>query len=190
MSRSKKTRTSDASEPKFSGQRKESSSQAKEARGNKRKSKLKGNKAGARNVNESKQTQQHNVKQVINEKRLGSQKAIPLVPEQKQPKSAANEAPKAIVKAAKNPEPKKLAPEKLSPEKELASIENDERLNDLLEQLDTGEKISKIDQSWVDQQTKRHQKLMKELGWLDDDGEEDLLQQFEDASSALDEFRH
>ncbi len=36
---------------------------------------------------------------------------------------------------------------------------------------------------------KRHQELMKKLGWIDDQGEEDLLQQFEDASSALDEFR-
>ena len=36
---------------------------------------------------------------------------------------------------------------------------------------------------------RRHQQLMKELGWIDEKGEEDLLQQFEDASSALDEFR-
>ena len=78
---------------------------------------------------------------------------------------------------------------KLSPEKELALIENDQRLNDLLEQLDNGESISAVDQSWVDKQMARHQQLMQELGWLDDDGEEDLLQQFEDAGSALDEFK-
>ncbi|WP_369434001.1 GTPase-activating protein [Psychromonas sp. MME1] len=78
---------------------------------------------------------------------------------------------------------------KLSPEKELALIENDDRLNDLLEQLDNGETLSQVDQSWVNKQTQRHQQLMQQLGWLDDDGEEDLLQQFEDASSALDEFK-
>jgi len=59
----------------------------------------------------------------------------------------------------------------------------------LLEQLETEEVLSKEDQAWVDKQMQRHQALMKQLGWIDDEGEEDLLQQFEDASSALDEFK-
>ncbi|HEY7865068.1 MAG TPA: GTPase-activating protein, partial [Psychromonas sp.] len=54
---------------------------------------------------------------------------------------------------------------------------------------DNGEKISQTDQSWIDKQMKRHQQLMKQLGWLDEEGEEDLLQQFEDAGSALNEFK-
>ena len=78
---------------------------------------------------------------------------------------------------------------KISAEKELTLIENDERLNDLLEQLDNGDEVSQADSLWVDQQMQRHQTLMKELGWLDNDGEEDLIQQFESASSALDEFK-
>ncbi len=184
MSRTKKSRTAGNSEEKFSGQRKETSSQAQEARDKKRKSKLKGNKSGARNAAESKQTQKKNAKQVINEKRIGSQKAVPLIVEEQ----VQNETPKVQLKP-KAKVIKSKVEAKLSPEKELALIENDQRLSDLLEQLDNDESISQTDQSWVDKQTQRHQQLMQELGWLDDDGEEDLLQQFEDAGSALDEFK-
>ncbi|WP_372881679.1 Der GTPase-activating protein YihI [Psychromonas sp.] len=188
MSRIKKSRTAGNSDAKFNGQRKESSEQAQAARENKRKSKLKGNKAGARNAIVSKQTQQKNAKQAVNDKRIGSQKAVPLVAAQELPVEVAKVAkvtaqPK--VKVVKKPEPVKL-----SPEKELAAIENDERLNELLERLDSEESLSQTDQAWVDQQMSRHQQLMKELGWLDEDGEEDLLQQFEDASSALNEFKY
>ena len=184
MSRTKKSRTAGNSEAKFSGQRKETSSQAQQARERKRKAKLKGNKAGARNIVESKQTQKKNAKQANNEKRIGSKKAVALIVEEKQQqeKPKVQLQPKAQVV-------KSQAEVKLSPEKELALIENDQRLNDLLEQLDNEESISQVDQSWVDKQMTRHQQLMKELGWLDDDGEEDLLQQFEDAGSALDEFK-
>ncbi|WP_028863188.1 Der GTPase-activating protein YihI [Psychromonas aquimarina] len=184
MSRTKKSRTAGNSEAKFSGPRKESSSQAQEARKKKRKSKLKGNKAGARNANESKQTQQKNAKQAVNEKRVGSQKAVPLILEEKAPVETAKvqHQPKAkVIKSQPAP--------KLSPEKELALIENDDRLNELLEQLDNDESISQVDQSWVNKQMERHQEIMKELGWLDEEGEEDLLQQFEDAGSALNEFK-
>ncbi len=84
---------------------------------------------------------------------------------------------------------KDTTPNKLSPEKELTKIENDQRLNDLLEQLDNNEAVSQEDNSWVDKQMARHQQLMEQLGWLDDEGEEDLIQQFESASTALDEFK-
>ena len=185
MSRTKKTRTAGNSEPKFNGQRKETSSQAQEARERKRKTKLKGNKAGARNIEESKQTQKQNAKQVNNQKRVGSKKPISLIIEDKpqqptQPKVVRQPKVKVIKTAEKV---------MLTPEKELALIENDQRLNLLLEQLDNEEVISQEEQSWVTQQMDRHQQLMQELGWLDDEGEEDLLQQFDDAASALDEFR-
>ena len=186
MSRTKKSRTAGNSEAKFSGQRKETSAQAQEARERKRKTKLKGNKAGARNIAESKQTQKKNAKQASNEKRIGSKKPVTLIIEEK---SKQQETPKVIlqpkVQVVKSP-----AEVKLSPEKELALIENDQRLNTLLEQLDNSERISAADQSLVDKQMSRHQQLMQKLGWLDDDGEEDLLQQFEDAGSALDEFKN
>lgn len=189
MSRTKKSRTAGNSEEKYSGQRKETSTQAKESRERKRKTKLKGNKAGARNIVESKQAQKQSVKQVNNAKRLGSQKAVTLIIEAKPQAQVAPLQPKA--KIVKTSAPVKVKEKvKLSPEKELALIEDDPRLNDLLELLDNEETISKSDQAWVETQMARHQQLMKALGWLDDKGEEDLLQQFEDAGSALDEFRN
>lgn len=187
MSRIKKSRTAGNAGAKFSGQRKETPEQAKISRERKRKAKLKGNKAGARNIIESKKTQKKNIKQAVNEKRIGSQTPVPLIIEEKP------QQPPKQVKAALQPKAKVLKSEqvkvKLSPEKELALIENDQRLNDLLEQLDNGQTISQTEQTWVDKQMARHQQLMEELGWLDEDGEEDLLQQFEDAASALDEFK-
>jgi len=202
MSRNKKSRSAGNSEPKFDGSRKETSTQAQQSRDKKRKDKLKGNKAGNRNAIESKKGAQQSQRQAKNDKRLGSKKPIALVP---------NEKPKETVKPKEPMQPKvkvikstvasntqeavtknvvqspKI--EKLSPEKEIEAIENDDRLNDLLEQAEAEQPISKTDQAWVDKQMKRHQELMKELGWIDEEGEEDLLQQFEDASSALDEFR-
>jgi len=184
MSRIKKSRTAGNSDAKPT----ERPSTAKTAGEDKRKSKLKGNKAGARNAIESTQTQQQNAKQAANNKRLGSQKAVRLVPDQGSPA-----APEKVTKATPQSKQQALTKEaavKLSPEKELAAIENDERLNALLEQLDSEESISSTDKSWMNKQTLRHQQLMKQLGWLDEEGEEDLLQQFDDASSALNEFKY
>ena len=184
MSRTKKSRTAGNSEPGFNGKRKETSSAAQEARERKRKAKLKGNKAGARNTTESKQTQQKNAKQAINDKRTGSKKAVSLTGKEEVKPAAPKKVLEPKAKVIKSTVEKKI-----SPEKELELIENDQRLNDLLEQLDNDETISQEDNSWVDKQMARHQQLMKQLGWLDDDGEEDLIQQFESASSALDEFK-
>lgn len=184
MSRTKKSRNAGNSEPGFTGKRKETSSTAQEARDRKRKAKLKGNKAGARNIVESKQAQQQNAKKAANDKRTGSKKAISLTGK----KEVQSDLPKKPLEP-KAKMVKDVVHNKLSPEKELTQIENDPRLNDLLEQLDNDENVSQEDSSWVDKQMARHQALMKELGWLDEDGEEDLIQQFESASSALDEFK-
>lgn len=184
MSRTKKSRNAGNSEPGFTGQRKETSANAQESRDRKRKAKLKGNKAGARNDIETQQTQQRNARKSVNDKRTGSKKLVSLTGKEEvkveKPKKLLQPKAKVI---------KSTVEQKISPEKELAQIENDQRLNDLLEQLDNNEEVSQIDSSWVDKQMTRHQELMKELGWLDDDGEEDLIQQFESASSALDEFK-
>jgi len=190
MSRTKKSRTAGNSDPKFDGQRKESSSQSQESRENKRQSKLKGNKAGARNSVESKQTQQQNAKKNINDKRLGSQKAVPLTTTKEVPAAVAKVVAQPKAKVVKiQDEVQKPSEVKQSPEQEIVEIENDQRLNELLEQLDNNEKISQTDQTWIDKQMRRHQQLMKQLGWLDEKGEEDLLQQFEDAGSALNEYK-
>ncbi|MDA7746376.1 Der GTPase-activating protein YihI [Psychromonas sp.] len=185
MSRTKKSRSAGSSSPKFDGSRKETSSQAQKARDKKRKDKLKGNKAGNRNTVETKQGAQQSQRQAKNDKRVGSKAPILLTPNE-QPK----ETPKPkVVMEPKVKVIKTQAIPKLSPEKELDEIENDDRLNDLLEQAENNKPLSKEDQAWVDKKMKRHQELMKELGWIDEDGEEDLLQQFEDAGSVLDQYR-
>ncbi|TEW52769.1 Der GTPase-activating protein YihI [Psychromonas algicola] len=197
MSRNKKSRTAGNSEPRFDGSRKETSTQAQMARDKKRKDKLKGNKAGNRNAIETKQGAQQSQRQAKNDKRIGSKKPVALVVNEKPQQAAKPKVlmqPKAKVIKTTAIEPKTAVAEaptvqKLSPEKEIAAIENDQRLNDLLEQMETDVPLTKEEQKWADKQMQRHQELMKELGWLDDEGEEDLLQQFEDASSALDEFR-
>ena len=197
MSRNKKSRTAGNSEPRFDGSRKETSTQAQVARDKKRKDKLKGNKAGNRNTVETKQGAQQSQRQAKNDKRIGSKKPVVLVVNEKPLKTAKPKVlmqPKAKVIKTTAVEPKTPVAEapmvqELSPEKEITAIENDQRLNDLLEQMETDVPLTKEDQKWADQQMQRHQELMKELGWVDDEGEEDLLQQFEDASSALDEFR-
>lgn len=187
MSRTKQSRNAGNSEPGYTGKRKETSSQAQEARERKHKAKLKGNKAGGRNAVESQQRQKQNAKQALNNKRIGSTKAVPLIIEKK----TADKQPKVQL-LPREKEIKSQAMKKLPPEKELDQIENNQRLNELLEQLDNNEVISQADNSWVEKQMSRHQELMKELGWLDEEGkegEENILQQFEDASSALDEFK-
>lgn len=185
MTRTKKSRASGSSEPKFDGARKENSVQTKAARDKKRNSKLKGNKAGNRNAVESKQSAQQNQRQAINDKRIGSTKSISLTPNAPAVEVAKPKA-KVQVKTETLTRPVEA---KISPEQELNELENSERLNDLLEKIEADEVLSKDDQAWVNKQMRRHQQLMKELGWIDEKGEEDLLQQFEDASSALDEFR-
>ena len=198
MSRNKKSRTAGNSEPRFDGSRKETSTQAQVARDKKRKDKLKGNKAGNRNTVETKQGAEQSQRQAKNDKRIGSKKPVVLTVNEKpqqatKPKVVMQPKAKVIKTAAVEPKApvKEAAPaiQKLSPEKEIEAIENDQRLNDLLEQMETDVPLTKEDQKWADQQMQRHQELMKELGWVDEEGEEDLLQQFEDASSALDEFR-
>jgi len=71
--------------------------------------------------------------------------------------------------------PKKPKSEKpmLSPQAELELLENDERLDALLERLEEGEALSAEDQSWVDAKLDRIDELMQQLGLSYDDDEED-----------------
>ena len=69
----------------------------------------------------------------------------------------------------------------MTPEQELASIENDDRLNALLDRLDAGETLEAAEQAWVDQRVDRYQELMDELGIIDNDDDEDGDMDFDDA---------
>ncbi|MCS3434099.1 Der GTPase-activating protein YihI [Klebsiella sp. BIGb0407] len=66
-------------------------------------------------------------------------------------------------------------PAALTPEAELALLENDERLDGLLERLEEGETLSKSDQDWVNTTLDRIDTLMEQLGiaYEDEDEEEE-----------------
>jgi uncharacterized protein len=148
------------------GKRKESDASALEGRERKRAAKRKGLKAGSRQ--QAEQASNKNGKQA-KDPRIGSRKPVALIVEEKSGKPV---APKPVKE-------KKLV---MTPEQELAAIENDDRLNDLLDRLDAGETLEAAEQTWVDQRVDRYQELMDELGIIDNDDDEDDDGSFDDAS--------
>ena len=151
------------------GKRKESDVSAQEGRERKRAAKRKGLKAGSRQQVEQSNNKSGNSQS--KDPRIGSRKPVVLVVDDKQKMPA---APKAVKE-------KKLV---MTPEQELASIENDDRLNDLLDRLDAGETLEAAEQAWVDQRVDRYQELMDELGIIDNDDDEDDELPFDDGDDA------
>ncbi|MFB2853920.1 Der GTPase-activating protein YihI [Aeromonas allosaccharophila] len=151
------------------GKRKESDVSAQEGRERKRAAKRKGLKAGSRQQVEQSNNKSGNSQS--KDPRIGSRKPVVLVVDDKQKTPA---APKAVKE-------KKLV---MTPEQELASIENDDRLNDLLDRLDAGETLEAAEQAWVDQRVDRYQELMDELGIIDNDDDEDDELPFDDGDDA------
>ncbi len=151
------------------GKRKESDVSAQEGRERKRAAKRKGLKAGSRQQVEQPKNKAGNSQS--KDPRIGSRKPVALVVDDKQKKPA---APKAVKE-------KKLV---MTPEQELASIENDDRLNDLLDRLDAGETLEAAEQAWVDQRVDRYQELMDELGIIDNDDDEADELPFNDGDDA------
>jgi len=148
------------------GKRKESDASAQEGRERKRAAKRKGLKAGSRQQVE--QAGKKSGTKQAKDPRIGSRKLVALIVEEKSSKPV---APKQIKE-------KKLV---MTPEQELASIENDDRLNNLLDRLDAGETLEAAEQAWVDQRVDRYQELMDELGIIDNDDDEDGDMDFDDA---------
>lgn len=142
-----------------SGGKKESQESAQAGRERKRIAKRKGLKAGSRHSAD--QGGGQSGKKAQKDPRIGSRKPVQLVVE-----AAKVQAPKA----APVKEEKKLL---LTPEQELAAIENDERLNDLLDRLDAGDDLAAADQAWVEKMVARHQQLMEDLGLVEEDDEEE-----------------
>ncbi|QOV68883.1 Der GTPase-activating protein YihI [Citrobacter sp. BDA59-3] len=102
--------------------------------------------------------------------RVGSKKPIPLGATEPQVK--------------KQHKPKSEKP-MLSPQAELDLLENDERLDALLERLEEGETLSAEDQSWVDAKLDRIDELMQQLGLSYDDDEEEEEEGREDMMRLL-----
>lgn len=148
------------------GKRKESEASAQEGRERKRAAKRKGLKAGSRQQVE--QQKGKSAGKQAKDPRIGSRKPVALIVEEKGSKSTVSKAVKE----------KKLV---MTPEQELASIENDDRLNDLLDRLDAGETLEAAERAWVDQRVDRYQELMDELGIIDNDDDEETDEAFEES---------
>lgn len=147
----------------------------REARERKKDKKHRGNASGSR-TQEKASTDQRSGQRKAADPRIGSKKPVQLgvlesaVAKQK-PKSKPSEPVEKVVAAKPT----------MSPEEELEMLENDARLDTLLDRLDSGETLSAKDQSWVDETLDRIDILMEELGIeLGDDDEEeqqeDMLQ--------------
>ncbi|AIA69044.1 conserved hypothetical protein [Pectobacterium atrosepticum SCRI1043] len=147
----------------------------REARERKRDKKHRGHSAGSR-TQEKASTDQNSGQRKVADPRIGSKKPVQLgvldsAIVKPKPKSKPSEPVEKVVAAKPT----------MSPEEELAMLENDTRLDALLDRLDSGETLSAKDQSWVDETLDRIDILMEELGIeLGDDDEEeqqeDMLQ--------------
>ena len=118
-----------------------------EGRLQKKAKKRKGLKTGSRN-SEAEEIRLSGIAQP-QDSRLGSKKKIPLVVD----------------------EPKKQAKQvrRLSAEQELLQLENDAKLNVLLQRLENGEKLGAGLQQYVDEKLTRIEQLMKQLGLYEED---------------------
>ncbi|WP_375056463.1 Der GTPase-activating protein YihI [Zobellella sp. DQSA1] len=170
MTRIKKTRA-----PGQLGARKESRENAEQSRERKRKAKRKGLAPGSRH-NTGDSGSQGAGQAAPKDPRLGSKKPVTLVKE---------EQAVASTKPVKPAGPKVAKPKVLTPEQELDQLENNERLNTLLDRVDAGDKLSQEDAAWLDQTLARHQQLLEQLGLLEEDEEpeegDDLWTRFMDA---------
>ena len=135
-----------------------------EARDRKRDKKHSGHSAGSRaNGSSASGPSAQNSKQ--KDPRIGSKTPIPL---------GVTDAP--VVKQHK---PKSEKP-MLSPQAELDMLENDERLDALLERLEAGEKLNAEEQKWVDAKLDRIDELMQQLGLSYEDDEDDEEEEKQD----------
>ncbi|WP_446030196.1 Der GTPase-activating protein YihI [Lelliottia amnigena] len=135
-----------------------------EARDRKRVKKHSGHSAGSRaNGSSASGSAAQNSKQ--KDPRIGSKTPIPL---------GVTDTP--VVKQHK---PKSEKP-MLSPQAELNMLENDERLDALLERLEAGEKLNAEEQKWVDAKLDRIDELMQQLGLSYEDDEDDEEEEKQD----------
>ncbi|MBN3131009.1 Der GTPase-activating protein YihI [Pectobacterium brasiliense] len=147
----------------------------REARERKKDKKHRGNASGSRTQEKASNDQRSGQRKAV-DPRIGSKKPVQLgvldsAMAKPKPKSKPSEPVEKVVAAKPT----------MSPEEELEMLENDERLDALLDRLDSGETLSAKDQSWVDETLDRIDILMEELGIeLGDDDEEepqeDMLQ--------------
>ncbi|GGZ21083.1 MULTISPECIES: Der GTPase-activating protein YihI [Shewanella] len=172
MSRSKKTRKVGENNPKLAPRSKKSE------RAPARKKQDSGNKAGSRQNPAAPKGQKRagTDKQDI---RLGSKKPVAL------------DIVKEKVAQPKQP--------KLTDEQLLLQLEEDPRLNKLLDQLEEGRELAADDQQWLERQLAKIEKLMEKLGITDLDqsdeapgkghSDDELLEKFESGAELLKQYQ-
>ncbi|PIJ49324.1 GTPase-activating protein [Erwinia sp. OLTSP20] len=151
-------RTSSGSKPK----RKTRETLNQEARDRKRDKKHRGNAAGSRG-NPGRPAQQAGGSARPKDPRIGSKTPVPLGGVKATTTASANKPAQPDVQKAI-----------MSPQEELAMLENDARLDALLDRLESGDALSGEEQAWLDQTLDRIDVLMEQLGIaLDDDADEE-----------------
>ncbi|WP_341502485.1 Der GTPase-activating protein YihI [Gallaecimonas sp. GXIMD4217] len=106
----------------------------------------------------------------LQDPRLGSTKPVALVKPGQAQATLVPQAPKAEAK------PKPAAPQEQDKAALLEQLENDARLNALLERLEAGEELSQAEEDYVESVTDRIEQLMDELGLTDEDDDEALFE--------------
>ncbi|MFQ1005035.1 Der GTPase-activating protein YihI [Gilliamella sp. CG22] len=135
----------------------------------KRKRKHKGLPSGSRFNNETKKNKP--TAKTVKDPRIGSKKPISLI---------VDESVKSTNKI-KQPKTQKLV---LSPEQELEQLENDPKLEQLLDLVESGSQLTKEQQTYLDTKLNRIDELMQQLGYSVDDFEDEEEKQ-EDIVSLL-----
>ena len=138
-----------------------------ESRELKRKRKHKGLPSGSR-FNNTDNNKNNNTQKAVKDPRIGSKTPIALVVD-----TNIN-----TTKVVKQPKSKKTV---LSPQQELEQLENDPKLDMLLDLVEQNGKLTKEQQTYLDSKLNRIDELMQELGYTDDDfedlddGKEDIV---------------
>ena len=165
MTRQKKTRSAGSN-----GQRHLPAQEIRKSREPKEETKKKGAglKSGSRNnVAQVKPASADNA--ANKDKRIGSKKPIALVPVTEQPLVVSQ--PKASLA--------KVKAEVIAPEQELALIENDSYLQQLLERVEQNEILTGKDAKYFNAKTARLEQLLQQLGLTEQETEVDPLAEFE-----------
>ena len=175
MSRSKKTRKSNENAPKLAPRTK------KQERVLSGKKQVAGNKAGSR----------HNASMIESQANGGSAK-------NSDPRHGSKKPVQLNIVKEKKVENKPKGP-KLSDEQKLLKLEEDPRLNRLLDMLEEGKNLSQDDRQWLDKQLNQIEALLDKLGLSDDieqpqakkpASDDDLFDKFESGADLLKDYQN
>ncbi|OCG34646.1 hypothetical protein A9G29_03035 [Gilliamella sp. Fer2-1] len=130
-----------------------------ESRELKRKRKHKGLPSGSR-FNNQENNKNKNSTKTVKDPRVGSKKPISLIAE-----TSSN-----VTQAKQPTKPAKMVlSSNLSPQQELEQLENDPKLDKLLDLVEQNSKLTKEQQTYLDSKLNRIDELMQQLGYTDDD---------------------